>query len=85
MEVEKKVLQRFENVLEIRYEDLLTDPSVILKKIWNYIGKEDDEKLLAEIEGMVDHSRAFAYRQNRELTAFAQENEVILERFGYSA
>jgi len=85
MEVEKKVLQRFENVLEIRYEDLLTDPSVILKKIWNYIGKEDDEKLLAEIEGMVDHSRAFAYRQNRELTAFAQENEAILERFGYSA
>jgi hypothetical protein len=63
----------------------LTDPSVILKKIWNYIGKEDDEKLLTEIEGMVDHSRAFAYRQNRELTAFAQENEAILERFGYSA
>ena len=85
MDVEKKVIQSYENVLEIRYEDLLTSPAVVLKDIWNYIGKETDEKLLREIETMVDYSRAFAYKQNEELSVFAQENESILERFGYSA
>ena len=85
MDVEKKVIQSYENVLEIRYEDLLTSPAVVLKDIWNYIGKETDEKLLREIEAMVDYSRAFAYKQNEELSVFAQENESILERFGYSA
>jgi len=85
MDVEKKVIQPYENVLEIRYEDLLTSPAVVLKDIWNYIGKETDEKLLREIETMVDYSRAFAYKQNEELSVFAQENKSILERFGYSA
>lgn len=85
MDVEKKVIQSYENVLEIRYEDLLISPAVVLKDIWNYIGKETDEKLLREIETMVDYSRAFAYKQNEELSVFAQENESILERFGYSA
>ena len=85
MDVEKKVIQSYENVLEIRYEDLLTSPAVVLKDIWNYIGKETDEKLLREIETMVDYSRAFAYKQNEELSVFAQENKSILERFGYSA
>ncbi|MDG1548049.1 MAG: sulfotransferase [Candidatus Thalassarchaeaceae archaeon] len=85
MDVEKKVIRSYENVLEIRYEDLLTSPAVVLKDIWNYIGKETDEKLLREIETMVDYSRAFAYKQNEELSVFAQENKSILERFGYSA
>ncbi len=85
MDVEKKVIQSYENVLEIRYEDLLTSPAVVLKDIWNYIGKETDEKLLREIETMVDYSRAFAYKQNEELSVFAQENKSILEKFGYSA
>ncbi|DAC68125.1 TPA: sulfotransferase [Candidatus Thalassarchaeaceae archaeon] len=85
MDVEKKVIQSYENVLEIRYEDLLTSPAVVLKDIWNYIGKETDEELLREIETMVDYSRAFAYKQNEELSVFAQENKSILERFGYSA
>ena len=85
MDVEKKVIQSYENILEIRYEDLLTSPAVVLKDIWNYIGKETDEELLREIETMVDYSRAFAYKQNEELSVFAQENKSILERFGYSA
>ena len=85
MDVEKKVIQSYENVLEIRYEDLLTSPAVVLKDIWNYIGKETDEELLREIETMVDYSRAFAYKQNEELSVFAQENKSILEKFGYSA
>ena len=85
MDVEKKVIQSYENVLEISYEYLLTSPAVVLKDIWTYIGKETDEKLLREIETMVDYSRAFAYKQNEELSVFAQENKSILERFGYSA
>ena len=85
MDVEKKVIRPYENVLEIRYEDLLTSPAVVLKDIWNYIGKETDEKLLREIETMVDYSRAFAYKQNEELSVFAQDNKSILEKFGYSA
>jgi hypothetical protein len=85
MDVEKKVIDTCEDILQIRYEDLLTEPEAVVKKIWNYIGKEVDEKLLREIGEMVDHSRAYAYKQNQELVEFAGKNKTVLRRFGYSA
>ena len=84
MEVEKNVVKTCENVLEIRYEELLVNPEIILKKIWSFIGIEINEELLIEIQEMVDSSRAFAFRNDLTLNHFAKENVEILEKFGYS-
>ena len=84
MEVERNIVKTCEKVLEIRYEDLLVEPEIVLKKIWDFIGVEINEDLLIEIKEMVDHSRAFAYKQNNELNDFAVKNKNILEKFGYS-
>ena len=84
MEVEKNVVKTCENILEIRYEELLVNPEIILKKIWSYIGIEINEELLMEIQEMVDSSRAFAFRNDQTLNDFAKENIETLEKFGYS-
>tara|TARA_B110000003_G_scaffold143380_1_gene144568 strand:+ start:876 stop:1634 length:759 start_codon:yes stop_codon:yes gene_type:complete len=84
MEVEKNVVNTCENVLEIRYEELLVNPEIVLKKIWSFVGIEINEELLIEIQEMVDGSRAFAFRNNEVLKNFAKENIETLEKFGYS-
>jgi hypothetical protein len=84
MEVEKNVVKTCENVLEIRYEELLVNPEIILKKIWSFIGTEINAELLIEIQEMVDSSRAFAFRNDLTLNDFAKENVETLEKFGYS-
>ena len=84
MEVEKNVVKTCENVLEIRYEELLVNPEIILKKIWSFIGTEINAELLIEIQEMVDSSRAFAFRNDQTLNDFAKENIEKLEKFGYS-
>ena len=84
MEVEKNVVNTCENVLEIRYEELLVNPEIVLKKIWSFVDIEINEELLIEIQEMVDGSRAFAFRNNEVLKNFATENIETLEKFGYS-
>ena len=83
MEVEKKNLEECEFVLEVRYEDLLTKPKSAIKQIWNFIDIERDDSLLEDISQSIDGSRAYAYKKDEEMRAFALENSEILEIFGY--
>ena len=69
---------------QIRYEDLLMKPEQEIKKLWNFIGVGDDDVLLETISSSIDGSRAFAYRNNHELSDFAATKKEILEGFGYS-
>tara|TARA_B100001175_G_scaffold42151_1_gene31426 strand:- start:1015 stop:1830 length:816 start_codon:yes stop_codon:yes gene_type:complete len=83
MEVENKNLEGCEFVLEVRYEDLLTKPKSAIKQIWNFIDIERDDSLLEDISQSIDGSRAYAYKKDEEMMAFALENSEILEIFGY--
>ena len=83
MEVENKNLEECEFVLEVRYEDLLTKPKSAIKQIWNFIDIERDDSLLEDISQSIDGSRAYAYKKDEEMRAFALENSEILEIFGY--
>lgn len=83
MEVENKNLEECEFVLEVRYEDLLTKPKSAIKQIWNFIDIERDDSLLEDISQSIDGSRAYAYKKDEEMMAFALENSEILEIFGY--
>ena len=83
MEVENKNLEECEFVLEVRYEDLLTKPKSAIKQIWNFIDIERDDSLLEDISQSIDGGRAYAYKKDEEMMAFALENSEILEIFGY--
>ena len=83
MAIEQTVLEGRENILAIRYEDLLTDSEPILRQILEHISVPADPELLNHLEGMVDSSRAYAYRGDDKLTDFAEQNSQTLQRFGY--
>ena len=83
MKVENKNLEGCEFVLEVRYEDLLTKPKSAIKQIWNFIDIERDDSLLEDISQSIDGSRAYAYKKDEEMRAFALENSEILNIFGY--
>ena len=83
MAIEQTVLEGRENILAIRYEDLLTDSEPILRQILEHISVPAAPELLNHLEGMVDSSRAYAYRGDDKLTDFAEQNSQTLQRFGY--
>ena len=70
-------------MLAIRYEDLLTDTETTLRQILEHISVPADPELLNNLEGMVDSSRAYAYRGDNNLADFAEQNSQTLQRFGY--
>jgi hypothetical protein len=84
--VEKARLESAElgqRALEIGFEELLGRPDHILPTIARFCGVElsgIDDALLERIES----DRAFAFRRNPELVAFAETMGEILQRYGYA-
>jgi hypothetical protein len=73
-----------ERALEVRYEDLLMQPERVipgLAKFCRVPVPAQHEGLL----GGIQPSRAFAFRRDPELVAFAGSVREILARFGYAA
>ena len=85
VEMEAGILSDIEDKHSIRYEDLLSDPKEALPKLYEYLSIEADPQTISYIEGMIDPTRAFAYRMDPELTEFSSSNSDVLERHGYSA
>ena len=85
VEMEEVILSDIEDKHSIRYEDLLSDPKEALPKLYEYLSIEADPQTISSIEGMIDPTRAFAYRMDPELTEFSSSNSDVLERHGYSA
>ena len=85
VEMEEVILSDIEDKHSIRYEDLLSDPREALPKLYEYLSIEADPQTISSIEGMIDPTRAFAYRMDPELTEFSSSNSDVLERHGYSA
>ena len=85
VEMEEGILSDIEDKHSIRYEDLLSDPREALPKLYEYLSIEADPQTISSIEGMIDPTRAFAYRMDPELTEFSSSNSDVLERHGYSA
>ena len=83
MNIEQTVLEGREDVLVVRYEDLLTDTEITLRQILDHISVPADSNLLSNLEGMVEPSRAYAFRDDENLVAFAERNSETLEMFGY--
>jgi len=72
-----------ERALEVCYEDLVTQPQQVIAAIARFCGVTPParhEALLARL----DAGRAFAFRRDAELAAFAGSVREILSRYGYS-
>ena len=85
VEMEKVILSDIGDKHRIRYEDLLIDPKESISKLYEYLSIEPDPQTISSIEGMIDPTRAFAYRKDPALTEFSSSNSDILARHGYSA
>ena len=71
-----------ERALEIRYEDLLTQPAQIIAKVARFCGVAAPPQG-ASVSGL-EPSRAFAFRRSPQLTAFAGSARDTLARYGYA-
>jgi hypothetical protein len=74
-----------ERALEVRYEDLLTAPKRVIAGIAKFcrVPMPAPAQHAALLDGL-EPGRAFAFRRNPELVAFADSVREILARYGYA-
>jgi len=82
---EKQLSELGAQALELRYEDLLRDPVRYLGEICEFLGLDTNHRELVRVAERCDPKKAYAYRQNEELSGFARSIVSRLERFGYTA
>ena len=69
--------------LEVRYEDLLLEPDRLIPAIATFCGVPVPARHEALLDGL-EPSRAFAFRRDPELVAFAGSVREVLARYGYA-
>jgi hypothetical protein len=74
-----------ERALEIRYEDLLADPQPAIAALAKFCGVAPAAAREAALLKRLEPTRAYAFRQTRELVAFAESAREVLARHGYTA
>lgn len=72
-----------ERALEIRFEDLVTEPERVVPTIAVFCGA-GDAPASRTIDVRPTASRAFAFRRDPELAAFAETRRSILQRLGFA-
>ena len=72
-----------EEVLRIRFEDILSQPEMKISEIAEFAGSSISPDMLEEMTSSLDPSRAFSHREDRELSKFAEQNAELLADFGY--
>ena len=60
-------------IIEVKYEGLLTNPNGILKHLTEFCELQATEKDIEMVVMQVKRERAYAYRGNPELEAFASK------------
>ena len=72
-----------ERALEVRYEDLLLEPERVIPAIARFCRVAGPVQHEAPLGGF-EPSRAFAFRRDPELVAFAGSVREVLARYGYA-
>ena len=72
-----------ERALEVRYEDLLLQPERVIPAIAEFCRVPVPERHEALLDGL-ERGRAFAFRRDPELVAFAGSVREVLARYGYA-
>lgn len=69
--------------LTLGYEDLLHQPETELDRLAGFCGLDLDPAARHELTATLDPARAFAYRDDPQLRAFAAEHAETLAAYGY--
>jgi Sulfotransferase family len=69
--------------LEFRYEDFLLNPPHYLKELAQFCDLEADDTTIQTVAAQAEVSRAKAFQNSPELTAFSQRVLERLQRYGY--
>lgn len=72
-----------ERAIEIKYEDFLDEPVRVLETLSEFAGLEASPGRIKELTQDINKSRAYAYRSEPELEAFAKEHVDLLRTYGY--
>lgn len=72
-----------EQVLRVRYEDLLAHPQPILEKAVSFCGLTVNPEKIEDITASINSERAYSYRNSSELIGFAEERQRRLEAWGF--
>ncbi len=72
-----------ERALEVRYEELLMEPERVIPLIAAFCGVAVPPQRGTLLDGLKP-SRAFAFRRDPELAAFADSMSQVLARYGYA-
>jgi len=72
-----------ERALEVRYEDLLTAPEQVIRALVGFCRVPAPAPGGRLLDGL-ERNRAFAFRRDPELVAFAGSVRAILARYGYA-
>lgn len=72
-----------ERIVNIKYEDFLEQPFDILKKLALFCNLDATDNQVQQAVRHVRKDRAYAYRNDPELMAFAENMSEVLNEFGY--
>jgi hypothetical protein len=72
-----------DRAIEVKYEELLSEPNRILKDLVNFCGLQSTDQDIERVSKLVKKERAYAYRNNPELEAFATHVAERLRAQGY--
>jgi len=72
-----------ERALEIKYEDFLNEPGQTLKELSDFCGLGASDSDIAKVASDANKSRAYAYLNNQELSAYAEKIAGKLKAYGY--
>ncbi len=72
-----------ERALEIRFEELLQTPENVMPVVAQFCGVAVPQNQRAPIAGL-EEGRAFAFRRDPKLVAFAEATRELLARYGYA-
>ncbi|MCX7847291.1 MAG: sulfotransferase [bacterium] len=82
-EARKHVEELGERAMGVRYEDFLAGPEGLVHRLCEFCGlSPGEERLKAAVKG-IKRERAYAYREQPELVAYAEEVKERLAKWGY--
>ena len=72
-----------DRAIEIKYEDFLERPSEILKNVAEFCELDASQSNIDNVASAANKSRAYAYLNDPELTAFSEKMSDKLKSYGY--
>ncbi|MHB8449161.1 MAG: sulfotransferase [Mycobacteriales bacterium] len=71
--------------MEVRFEDLASDPTAVLSRMATFCGLEPSPATIRSVCDGFRRDRALAFRQDPDLVEFSRTHEDVFATYGYSS